>query len=353
VKVYSVSWNSAVSPTVSTGMPKFFAAVTASPYFDWLSEYDTQDLNGLDGTAGSGQAIGRGSLGGTFTLTPSVTGAAVTDAQIQQELTAQIASGALPAPDDDSLYAIVFPKGMTETNAAGATSCTESGFCGYHGTFQIGAQDVFYAVLPSTEPGTGCDVGCGTDPNFFNNATLTASHELLGAVTDPELGLVTNGPGRPMGWASPGEIGDLCNDLPGKLVGADGVTYVVQLQYDNASGTCIVSKPPSSEDFSVSAPPSLVITVDPTSGIGTAALNVSTSVLTGGAAPVHLFATGLPFGVVPNFNRDPIKVGETATLTLSADSEAPAGAFSFTLTAASAAATHHLTISGQIINTGG
>jgi hypothetical protein len=277
----------------------------------------------------------------------------VTDAQIQEELAAQFASGALPFPDDDSLYAINFPKGYTEINASGAKSCTDTGFCGYHGTFLMGTQEVFYAVLPSTEPGSGCDVGCGTDPDFFNNATLTASHQLVAAVTDPELGLLTSGPGRPMAWASPGEIGDLCNDLAGKLLGADGVTYVVQLEYDNASGNCIVSKPPSTDDFAITAPSVLSITVDPTSGAGTASVTVNTSLLAGNADPVRLFVSGLPMGVFAYFSKNPISAGDSATLTLSADAYAPGGAFSFTLTGASFAATHHVAISGEITNVGG
>jgi hypothetical protein len=334
-------------------MPAFYSAITDSAYFDWLSEYETRDINGLDGMPGSGQSIGRGTFGGSFTITPSVVGTAVTDAQIQQELAAQIDSGALPAPDENAIYAIHFPKGWTETNRFGATSCTPTGFCGYHGTFQVGAQEVFYDVLPSTEPGSGCDVGCGSDPDFFNKATLTASHQLISTVTDPELGLVTNGPDRPMAWASPGEIGDLCNDLPGQILGANGATYVVQLEYDNASGACIVSKPPSTHDFFIAAQSPVSITVDPSSGIGTADVTVSTSVLVGAGDPVALFVNGLPFGVTAYFSQNPVASGDSATLTVSANAEAPAGPFTFTLTGASAAATHHVTMSGQITNAGG
>lgn len=35
------------------------------------------------------------------------------------------------------------------------------------------------------------------------------------------------------------EIGDLCNGQQGTTVGRDGVTYVIQKEFSNATGSCV------------------------------------------------------------------------------------------------------------------
>ena len=156
VKVLSVNWGSSVNATVKNGAPGFYGAIITSNMFDWLAEYSTVGKNGSDGQPGSNQTLGHGTFAGTVTLTPSITSTSITDAQIQNELSAQIASGVLPAPDDNTYYAINFPKGVKISNGT-EQSCVA--FCAYHGTFQRGSQNVYYGVLPSLEAGTGCDTG--------------------------------------------------------------------------------------------------------------------------------------------------------------------------------------------------
>ena len=239
VKVYNVNWNSNVSSAVSTYLGSFYAAITQSAHFDWLSEYNTT-LNAADGSAGTNQVIGRGSLGGSITLNPSTSGTSVDDTSIQAEITKQIASGTLPAADDNSIYMMNFPKGTTIT-MQGSASCQV--FCAYHGTFKVSGQNVYYGVIPSMEPGSGCDLGCGTDPNYLNNTSSVASHELVEAVTDPEVGLASGGLGKPLAWynSSQGEIGDICNGQQGSVVGSDGVTYTVQKEWSNSQSACIAT----------------------------------------------------------------------------------------------------------------
>src|SRR5207244_482802 len=81
-KVYSVNWNGTVNSSIRSRMPQFYAAILNSPHIDWLNEYDTAGRVGQDGQPGSNQHIGRGTLGGDFTLTPSLTGTTLDDSQI-------------------------------------------------------------------------------------------------------------------------------------------------------------------------------------------------------------------------------------------------------------------------------
>ena len=81
---------------------------------------------------------------------------------------------------------------------------------------------MFYAVLPSPD----CR-GCSGDRPALEALTITASHELAEAITDPVPGT---------GWYDDavGEIGDICAWRT-KTVG----DYVVQTEWSNAARSCI------------------------------------------------------------------------------------------------------------------
>jgi hypothetical protein len=228
IKAYSVNWGSSVNPAIAQQMASFYAAITNTSYFTWLNEYKTPT-----------QTIGTGSFGGSYTINPSFTSNNIDDTNIQSELQAQIQSGALPAPDNNSYYAINFPKGDTIT-MGGQASCQV--FCAYHGTLQIGGQNVYYGVLPSLEAGTGCDLGCGMDSNYLNNTTSVASHEMIETVTDGAVGLMTGTAlGPPLAWydQNNGEIGDICNGQQASVQGSDGNAYTVQTEWSNSKNACV------------------------------------------------------------------------------------------------------------------
>jgi hypothetical protein len=105
-----------------------------------------------------------------------------------------------------------------------------SGFCGYHSSFLHGVTDVRYAVLADMGPGSACFNDCWTGAPF-SDLTKTFAHELVEAITDPDIGT---------GWndLSKGEIGDICNDLPVSLPGGPTGSFVVQDEFSNASSSC-------------------------------------------------------------------------------------------------------------------
>jgi hypothetical protein len=233
VKVVLVEYGSGTYQSFVTGsgassVSGFYTGVTNSTYFDWLKEYDT-----------SSQSIGRGSFAGAFAIKPASSRdkASISDANIQAELKAQITAGHLPAPTNDTLYSVHFPKGKRITQG-GSSSCVSGGFCAYHGTLKINGQYVFYSVLPDMSSGSGCDRGCGNG-SAFGNQTSVASHEMIEAVTDAAVGLATTY-GPPLAWydATNGEIGDICNAEQGTVTGGNGTKYTVQKEWSNQSGTC-------------------------------------------------------------------------------------------------------------------
>jgi hypothetical protein len=217
---------------VNSGTPNmggFYTAVLNSAYIDWLTEYNTTSPV---------QHIARGTFGGKITITPAASrdGATISDANIKSEISAQITAGILPAPTNNTIYMVNFPKGKRITQG-GSSSCVAGGFCAYHGTFKKGSQDVFYGVLPDMSAGTGCATGCGGS-TLFNNQTSVASHEMIETITDAEVGLATV-VGPPLAWYDPnnGEIGDICNAQQGSIAG-----FTVQKEWSNGSGACIVHK---------------------------------------------------------------------------------------------------------------
>ena len=334
------------TPTVSS----FYAGVTSSPYVDWLTEYNT---NLSTQNPRTNQTIGRGSFGGRFTITPSAAdnGAQIQDSNIQAELQAQIAAHHLPQPVLDSagntntLYAIFFRHGQSIC-MGGNCSLVPGGFCAYHGTIAAGGglPELYYSVHPDLTGQAGC--GTGTD---FQNTTSVASHEMIEAVTDGEVGLArVNAP--PLAWydQTNGEIGDICNAQDGTVTGGDGISYTVQKEFSNVANDCIVSRGTAANDFSISASPGS-LTIAP-NGSGTATINTVTT--SGSPQTVSLGVSGVPSGATASFNPASITSGGSSTLTVNAGSAAP-GTSTLTIVGTSATTTHTTTIQLTILGPAG
>ncbi len=217
----------------AVNMVTAYTQMVTSGVFDWLSEYNTTS---------PAQTIGRGTVGPAVQITPAASrnGTTIVDSSIQAELAAQISSGVLPAPTDNQIYMVHFPSGKTIIDPLGTTSCVPGGFCAYHGTFKFGTQNVYYAALPDFTG--GCAVGCGNGTTFQNTQSA-ASHELVEAITDAEVGLAgsTQVTGLPLAWFDPinDEIGDICNQQQTTYLGTDDGTYTVQMMFSNLQNDCV------------------------------------------------------------------------------------------------------------------
>jgi hypothetical protein len=255
--IIAVFWNSSVNATLTASIGQFYTDVTQSSYWTWLQEYNTVGLS-----PGTNQAILPGSFGGSFTLTPSrcpagTAACSITDAELQSELAAQIESSALPAPtldctgNSNTIYMVSFPPNVTLSGPDGAgNSCANGGFCAYHntGTYGTSKTPIVYAALMDQFTGP-CKSGCGGNSTPLENSTDAASHELVEAVTDADIGLDTqNGYADPAGWGDNsnqcGEIADICDDgKAGDTITVSGRTWVVQELWSNKQGKCTSTGP--------------------------------------------------------------------------------------------------------------
>ncbi len=161
-----------------------------------------------------------------------VAGKSLTDGDIQTLLADGIASGDLPPPQDQILYAIYFPT-STQISSGNASACTD--FLGYHDeatvTFQGKQSQVSYAVMPR------CPAATKTATK--DRLTVTASHEFAEAASDPlpltngTYRLITNDAWIPLlgGGTAGNENGDVCIFAPDY----DESGYKVQPIWSNAA----------------------------------------------------------------------------------------------------------------------
>jgi hypothetical protein len=220
-KVATLYWGSSwmVGSSLTGYFDSFFQALFADGRF----------MANLAQYSAGGYTIENGSFVATDTDTQDPS-AKVTDAQIQSEISAQIAAGHLPQPDEDTVYFVFTPPGVVVYDRFGDNSVDN--FAAYH-DYRFGSDGFAYAVIPYDSS--------LRDPRVM---TVYASHELAEAVTDPEPYDTT------VAWYDDnyGEIGDIpatlldanqitVADYVNQLSGSDGTNYLVQTVWslqDNA-----------------------------------------------------------------------------------------------------------------------
>jgi hypothetical protein len=203
---WGAGWEKAPASELGLRIGQFLGDIVSSALIDQLAEYNVP-----------GYRIGHGKLSGILNVTTPAPGSSVDDSAIQSMVQNQITSNsAVPKPGPNTLYFIFLPPGVQVTQG-GSASCQV--FCGYHDSI---ASQTFYAVMPYP----GCP-GCTGGMDVFNALTVTASHELCEAITDPIPG---------QGWYDDqnGEIGDFCA-WKTKTLGA----YTVQMEWSSKAAACI------------------------------------------------------------------------------------------------------------------
>ena len=198
-----------------------------------VSGWWTKVMTGFGVSAGTG---------GVYVELPNTlpTTTAFSDDDIRALIKAKIADLTLPAPDNETLYVMYFPPGVTLTKGNGE-GCQVWG--GYHAAVGVlppgdaGGFDAAYAVIPH------CKFPSDPTQNFIQT-TVTVSHEIAEAASDP-LVLVDGAPGEPAfdldsndAWVPDyyaggyPENGDMCGDLADYFV--EG-SYSVQRIWSNAA----------------------------------------------------------------------------------------------------------------------
>jgi hypothetical protein len=224
---------------------------------------------------GSGGAcIGQGSAAKNVVFS-SAPASSYTDSEeggsstLREWLVDSLSSGALPAPEagsvSNTIYVIYFPT-TTTIQLDSLKSCVQ--FDGYHGAANYGSQQIPYAVIPECSgPGAGNVPPITT----LQNTTITASHEIVEATTDPSdtqtayyldyTSATPAGTEDNLGWIAVeggGEVADICIDpfLLDQDETAEG-SFTVQRIWSNAhaaAGLDPCNPVPSQEVYFNAAP---------------------------------------------------------------------------------------------------
>jgi hypothetical protein len=221
-----VYWGNDVAGGEQSVAPGFYSTLLDSEVIDGLDEYDAPFHAAI---------IDRGYVLSVEAITPSNTNSAISDGDIQNELTHQFEIGGLPPPGADQIFAIHLPPNVSVGSSPSGPSCAPGGFCGYHNSYTIstikyGDVPVIYTVIPDFSS-SACASGC-YGGNWPDNFTGTASHEILEVITDPDGS----------GWYP--EIGDPCNNKSFYIFTQQGdgfpiAEYAVSKHWSNAKQKCV------------------------------------------------------------------------------------------------------------------
>jgi hypothetical protein len=183
-----------------TTLENFGSMISTTPWWDAVT-------NGYCDSRG--KCIGHGSSIGNVHLPATAAGSSYSDTSqattstLKSFIDGYITNKTLPAPTANTLYMIYFPS-TTMITLDGAQSCNQFG--GYHNAATATSNGVTYAyaIIPR----------CSSD---LSELTLSASHELIEAATDP---FISSNPSNPYSgygsmssaWdvLSGGEVGDRC-----------------------------------------------------------------------------------------------------------------------------------------------
>ncbi len=191
----------------------------------------------------------------------------VTDADLQALVTTNLTgtTPAWPTPTANTIYVLYVPtttKLMTSTGGASGSGSTveacSAGIGGYHESVTVNGTPVAVAIIPQCNFGTGL--------TQYENTTLSASHEIAEASTDPQpntdpayFGVDDDHLAYYAFMQFNVENGDMCEifaESPLKLTSGDLSGYFVQRQWSNVSAKaghnpCVPA--PSDPYFNVAA----------------------------------------------------------------------------------------------------
>jgi len=211
VRLFLIFWGSAWSRGTTASADAVVNAVTRilfGPYMSALGQY---------------RGITEGSLLGTRVVDSSDPPNPFSDDQVQKFVIGQIQAKLVPNPhsDNEIFFCVIMPPGVQFTKAD---------YSGAHSFITRDFTNPFGVLIP---------VAWVTNDGMLESVTITFSHELVEACTDPNGNAfqITN---PPAGDCQPGtwcEIGDVCEGFGSDVWGVQVTSY-----WSGQDGGCIVPK---------------------------------------------------------------------------------------------------------------
>jgi hypothetical protein len=258
--------------------------LVGSPYYNILTQYSQTSPAGNV----SNSVVLSGSTNSTYVAANPL---ALTDNDISGIVQAAIGSHSLPL-DGNGVYFVLTAPGVAEGSGQSGFLST---YCGWHSAFSLSGTWIQYAFVgDAAGPNLNkCAAQTASSPNNDPPADAMASilvHELAEAVTDP----LNNA------WydVNQQEVADNCAFMFGTTFAAPngsmanvtlgGFDYLIQQEFSNASGSCVMSYPRASTR-GIDAP-----TITDTSGLLSRSVNAAL-VMNAGAPVMNAgSSSGLP-----------------------------------------------------------
>jgi hypothetical protein len=228
-KDYAIFWEptgSYVSPGYNSLIERYFGDVGNSGLYHNNTQYKNS----------KGYAPQHSSLGGSWVDTSAYPSPTLSDAQIQQEATKAITTNGWASNIHNNFFVFTAKSEVICTSFG----CSFTQWCAYHGNFG----NTIYDAMPYVGTSLNTCWTGGKSPN--NNVDADAeinvtSHEQMEASTDPHLNAWYDSSGY--------EIGDKCAwtfghvNPDGSNVKWNGHEYIVQQEWDNHTGGCVLAGP--------------------------------------------------------------------------------------------------------------
>ncbi|MEO6888950.1 MAG: hypothetical protein ABI456_07005 [Ktedonobacteraceae bacterium] len=226
--VYAIFWEptGAVSANYNSLILRYFNDVGGSGLYNNNSQY----------TDSNGNAPGSTQLAGSWVDTSAYPESPLLDSDIQNEVTnAQNANGW--SSSIDNIFFVFSEQNQDLCFDSSQSQCASNAFCAYHSTF---GSDTIYAAMPYAAS-FSCNPGSSPNGDDADQTINVTSHEQMEAATDPLLNAWTDSSGQ--------EIGDKCawtfgpTNPDGSDANFNGDPYILQQEWDNNVGGCVMSGP--------------------------------------------------------------------------------------------------------------
>lgn len=175
-------------------------------------------------------------LAGTFVDNTPYPESPLLDSDIQNEVTnAQNINGW--SSSIDNVFFVFLEAGQDLCFDSTFSQCASNTFCAYHNFF---GTDTIYAAMPYAAS-FSCNPGSSPNGDDADQTINVTSHEQMESATDPLLNAWIDAQGQ--------EIGDKCNftfgplDANGGDLNVNGDEYIVQQEWDNNVGGCVMTGP--------------------------------------------------------------------------------------------------------------
>ena len=228
VNAYAIFWEPTgnVSANYNSLILRYFGDVGGSGLYQNNTQY----------TDSSGDVPSNAALAGSWVDNSAYPESPLLDSDIQNEVTnAQNVNGW--SSSIDNIFFVFTEAGQDICTDSTYSECASNTFCAYHNYF---GTDTIYAVMPYAAS-FSCNPGSSPNNDDADQTINVTSHEQMEAATDPLLNAWTDSSGQEIGDKCAWQFGPLNPD--GSDVNWNGDPYIVQEEWDNNAGGCVLTGP--------------------------------------------------------------------------------------------------------------